>query len=95
MRTALALAIVLVASCCKKPVCPVNAAKTVDPPVVAVMAPELPCNLPTLPVPIQVVGMASEQGVLVTKTDLQSLVIYLAGIRAWVDAAQLCIGGQR
>jgi hypothetical protein len=91
----LALLLLVIASCCKPcPTCAALPPRAVSPPVVAVSASPLPCNLPPLPMPIQLVGMPSEQGLLVTKTDMQGLVVYLVGIRSWIDAAQLCIGAR-
>ena len=52
------------------------------------------CHLPTLPVPFQIVGMASPDGILVTKSDIADLARYILGLRNWVNAADACLAVQ-
>jgi hypothetical protein len=65
----------------------------VNPPAIIKVRPDpVPCDLPALPEPVQVVGMAAADGIYVTKTDVANLAAYLVGIRGWVRAAAICLG---
>lgn len=61
-------------------------------PVVTVAEP-IVCALPPLPFPAQLVGMATPDGIVMTKSDMAELARYTAGLQAWIQAASICIGG--
>lgn len=64
----------------------------VNPPAVIHVQPDpVPCRLPVLPEPVQVVGMATPDGIYVTKTDVANLAAYIVGVRGWIRAAALCL----
>ena len=80
---------------CRKP-CPACATLPVRPvsePVVTVVAPRPPCVLPELPQPIPFVGFPSPDGsqIYVSVTDMRALAVYLAGMRAWITGASVCL----
>ena len=43
--------------------------------------------------PAQLVGMATPDGIVMTKADMSELARYTAGLQAWIRAASICIGG--
>lgn len=51
----------------------------------------MPCSLPALPPRFQLVGFPDADRIYVTKTDLGGLAGYLAGLGAWIEAAQECL----
>lgn len=61
-------------------------------PVVTVAEP-VECRLPELPLPFEIVGMASPDGIVVTKTDAANIAAYVLAQTAWIRAASVCIGG--
>lgn len=63
-------------------------------PVVTIAEP-IECALPELPQPFEIVGMASPDGILVTRTDAANIASYVLGLRAWIVAAAPCIGGAK
>lgn len=63
-------------------------------PVVTIAEP-VECALPELPQPFEIVGMASPDGILVTRSDAANIAAYVLGLRAWIVAAAPCIGGAK
>lgn len=95
LLTLLLVGPVLVGACSPKcPTCSSLTAKPLAPLPVAIAAPKLPCELPELPLPVQLVGMASPDGIVLTKSDAIALLAYLEGERAWIDAARVCLESQ-
>lgn len=89
-----AVILVVVASCCSKPKPgPTLPVRPVSPEVVTIVAPETPCELPELPQPIPFVGFPSPDGsqIYVSTSDMRALAVYLAGMRAWITAASVCM----
>ena len=92
MRVVVAIVLCVVLSCCH-PDCPTLPARGVTPAPVVTVAPPLPCELPELPGPIQMVGFPSPDGqqIYVSTTDFRNFAVYLAGMRAWIVAAAICL----
>lgn len=63
-------------------------------PVVTITEP-VECALPELPQPFEIVGMASPDGIVITKTDAANIASYVLAQTAWIRAATACIGGAR
>ena len=63
-------------------------------PVVTIAEP-IVCNLPELPMPAEPIGMATPQGIVVTKSDLAGVAAEIMGLREWIRSAAICIGGAR
>jgi hypothetical protein len=91
------VAFILFACACgpKCPTCPTLRAEGVAPAPIVTVAPRAVCNLPALPQPFDLVGMATPDGIVITKSDMAPLVGYLVAVRAWINAAQICIEARR
>jgi len=59
-------------------------------PAVTIAEP-IECALPELPQPFELVGMATPDGIVMTKTDMANIASYVLGLRAWIVAASSCI----
>ncbi len=98
MRLALLLLPVLLSTACRT--CPdcVKAtlpAEPVSPTPIVTVAPSLPCSLPPRPQKYEHVGMASPDGIVVTKSDLAGLVVWLEAMNAWAAGAAVCLESRR
>lgn len=58
---------------------------------VTVVADPVECRLPELPQPFELVGMASPDGIVITKTDAANIASYVMAQTAWIRAATACI----
>lgn len=94
IRALILIGPLLLAACRTCPTCPALPARPLTPaPVVTVAAP-LPCVLPPLPAPIEIDANPVDQSdprLVIERSTLGALVVYLAGLRMWVDAAKLCL----
>lgn len=61
------------------------------PPQINVAPSTTPCILSPRPQPYQLVGMSSEQGLVVTKSDLKALMVWLTAMDDWAASAALCL----
>lgn len=59
-------------------------------PVVTIADP-IECHLPDLPQPFEIVGMASPDGIVITKSDAANIATYVMAQTAWIRAAAACI----
>lgn len=85
-------AIIAALAACRAP-CPKPSLPVQPPAVIEVTPDKTPCVLPELPEPIKVVGFPAPDGqsIYVSKSDLAGLAGYLVSIRAYVEAAGLCL----
>lgn len=78
-------------SCFRSHSCPTCPPLRDPPPPITVEAARPPCNLPPLPQPATLGGVPDGDRVIVTKDGLGQLAVYLAGVRAWIGAAAICL----
>ena len=65
------------------------------PPAVPYSVPAPICDLPPFPDPAPVaVGFPDPDSIMMTKTDFQALLMYVEGLRFWIEAAGACLRGQ-
>lgn len=55
------------------------------------------CDLPALPDPIepQIVGFPTPDEILVSKSDMASIIIYVTALHDWIRAANACLSVQQ
>jgi hypothetical protein len=98
MRILLLIAPLLLVSACRS--CPTRECATLPaltgvPTTIHVAPSTTPCILAPRPQPYELVGMASPDGVLVTKSDLKSLLVWLGAMNSWAESAALCLESRR
>ena len=71
---------------------PVQVLPPRPPAQITVTPDKTPYNLPPLPTPATMGGVPDgEDKVIVTKSGLADLARYLGGVRAWIEAASICL----
>ncbi len=66
-------------------------AKPVAPVAPTVVNSRISCSLPPVPMKFAVVGWAEPGGIVVSKSDMASLVVYLEGLDSWMRQAAECL----
>lgn len=61
------------------------------PPPVTIVAEPIECPLPELPVAAKPIGMATPNGIVVTRSDLEDVAREIQGLRDWIVSAAICI----
>jgi hypothetical protein len=68
-----------------------HAPRPVPPPQV-VVAKRPMCNLPAIPTPVNPpVGWPTPETILISKSDFVEMIQYVDGLRAWIEAAAVCL----